>query len=58
MKTDNRKDPRVPIPLTQAEDEQLEQIRQAEVRSRQSMAGIIYRLGLKAYTSKQQQHKN
>jgi hypothetical protein len=53
MKTESRKDPRIAIPLTQAEDEQLEQIRKDEVRSRQSMAGIIYRLGLKAYKSQQ-----
>ncbi|NVM80072.1 hypothetical protein FHW83_005917 [Duganella sp. SG902] len=58
MKTESRKDPRVPIPLTQAEDEQLEQIRKDEARSRQSMAGIIYRLGLKAYKSQQPQQQN
>lgn len=54
----NRKDPRVPIPLTQAEDQQLEELRKVESRSRQSMAGIIYRLGLKAYKSQQLQQPN
>lgn len=58
MKTETRKDPRVPIPLTQAEDEQLEEIRKAEDRSRQSMAGIIYRLGLKAYNSRHAQQSS
>ena len=55
MKTENRKDPRVPIPLTQEEDELLEKLRKEEARSRQSMAGIIYRMGLKAYKSQQPQ---
>lgn len=54
MNTQPRKDTRVPIPLTEAEDEQLEQLRQKETRSRQAMAGIIYRLGLKAYETQQQ----
>jgi len=55
MKTETRKDPRVPIPLTPEEDSQLEKMCKDEVRSRQSMAGIIYRLGLKAYKSQQGQ---
>jgi hypothetical protein len=58
MKTESRKDPRIAIPLTQAEDEQLEKIRKEEIRSRQSMAGIIYRLGLKAYESQQLQQSH
>jgi hypothetical protein len=58
MKTDSRKDPRVPIPLTTDEDTELEQIRQKEMRSRQSMAGIIYRMGVKAYKAQQAQHSN
>lgn len=55
MKSDTRKDTRVPIPLTQEEDDQLEELRKNEARSRQSMAGIIYRLGMKAYKSQQGQ---
>lgn len=55
MKTETRKDPRVPIPLTPEENSQLEKMCKDEVRSRQSMAGIIYRLGLKAYKSQQGQ---
>ena len=57
MKTDNRKDTRVPIPLTREEDNQLEEIRTKEARSRQSMAGIIYRLGMQAYKSQQGQQR-
>lgn len=40
---------RVPIPLTTQEDEELQKFAEKEVRSKQSMAGIIYRLGMKAY---------
>lgn len=58
MKTESRKDPRVPIPLSLEEDEQLENIRKKEVRSRQSMAGIIYRMGLAAYQLQQQNRAN
>jgi len=57
MKSDTRKDTRVPIPLTQEEDDQLEELRKSEARSRQSMAGIIYRLGMKAYKSQQGQQQ-
>lgn len=57
MKTENRKDTRVPIPLTREEDDQLEELCKKETRSRQSMAGIIYRLGLKAYKSQQGQQQ-
>lgn len=40
---------RVPIPLTTKENEELQQFAEKEVRSKQSMAGIIYRLGMEAY---------
>lgn len=58
MKTENRKDPRVPIPLTHEEDQLLEQLRIQEQRSRSGMAGIIYRLGIKAYQSRQSQQSS
>jgi uncharacterized protein HemY len=40
---------RVPIPLTTKENEELQQFAEKEFRSKQSMAGIIYRLGMEAY---------
>ena len=40
---------RVPIPLTTKENEELQQFAAKEFRSKQSMAGIIYRLGMEAY---------
>lgn len=43
---------RVPIPLTLAEEKELTRLAQNEDRSKQSMAGIIYRLGLTAYENK------
>ena len=57
MKSNTRKETRVPIPLTREEDDQLEELRKHEARSRQSMAGIIYRLGMKAYKSQQGQQQ-
>ena len=40
---------RVPIPLTTKENQELQQFAEKEFRSKQSMAGIIYRLGMEAY---------
>lgn len=53
MNTTSRQHTRVPIPLTQAEDEQLAALCEQERRSRQSMAGIIYRIGLSTYQKQQ-----
>lgn len=60
MKTDSKKiadnvktskSARVPIPLTASEEKQLISLSNQESRSKQSMAGIIYRLGLKTYAN-------
>lgn len=40
---------RVPIPLSQAEEKALLNLAKKEERSKQAMAGIIYRLGMKTY---------
>lgn len=40
---------RVPIPMSLEEEKALIQLAESEQRSKQSMAGIIYRLGLKTY---------
>jgi hypothetical protein len=47
--TESRKDLRVPIPLSQEVYDQLEKVRKGESRSRQSMAGIIFHLGMRTY---------
>jgi hypothetical protein len=52
MNDDNLTTPRstrVPIPLTAQEEKKLASLAKKESRSRQAMAGIIYRAGLKAY---------
>lgn len=42
---------RVPVPLTAKEEKQLAALAETEHRSKQSMAGIIYRLGMNAYVN-------
>lgn len=52
-------DTRVPIPLTAEENQKLQQFADDEYRSKQSMAGIIYRLGMKTYlNSKELNHQS
>ena len=48
-KTQHTSTIRVPISLSSEEDAALRKFADSEDRSKQSMAGIIYRLGLKAY---------
>jgi hypothetical protein len=43
------KTPRIPIPITPEEEKQLICLAAKDSRSKQAMAGIIYRLGLKEY---------
>jgi hypothetical protein len=45
---------RVPIPLTADEEKELLKLASQEVRSKQAMAGIIYRLGMKTYAKRYQ----
>ncbi|GGY12765.1 hypothetical protein GCM10007386_48850 [Pseudoduganella dura] len=48
---------RQPIPLSPDEEKSLRQYAQTEARSKQSMAGIIYRMGLEAYESRTRSNK-